>query len=207
MGVLGVAHIISLQATGTPENLAFFSSALRIPLMLFGEDFADRLKSVLYSLRSCNQPFNLILLNPYVHKLFDDGYAGLRPSKITQNENRHKRKKYRVHFAIHWFVRTEITRGRDLFLAISTMREMNRPRVEHVANADRFQDSYALSNAPVREGDMFSISIHDLEEAENMFAMLQLRWAMAMVQYLSGSAGMFNEFYYNDDNRALDELM
>lgn len=191
MGAVGAADIVAFQVNGATSK--FISSAFYISFMLFGQEFSGKIHALVHDVEPLGVVSNMLLLNGYLHSLFNKGYVGFRPVRITKIRTpasepySWQEDEYRLYSSIHWLARTDAIRHGDILVDSDTMLSMT--RTKNAAEADRCSDSYSSSSAPVCEADLFFITFLELDEAKNMFAALQLRWATTMIRWLSGRAG------------------
>lgn len=201
MGALEGAHLVAFQINSTTGRVELLNKAFAFPLALFGQRFADYIQELLGGVAKSDRPWNILVLNKYLHGLFDTGFVGFRPLKITRQETidtsyeseNQRSEVFTVYFSIHWLAKTMTEKGAILEITRDTLKSMSQPTSDFAENALRYQDSYAITNEPVREGDEFSVEFENLEDAKRMFAMFQLRWAASMIQYFAGAAGIVDE--------------
>lgn len=135
-------------------------------------------------------------LNSYLHYLFDKGLKGFRPINITKATDDNGRECFLVHFSIHDVPRTssgptEIIEAPD----DTSIDEIMAGHAEYESIKANLSEYHVITGQKISEGDRFSIRHEKYEQASNMFAMLQFRWAVSVIQCLVGAAGLSEDEY------------
>lgn len=204
------AHIMPFHINSSTANIAKLHSSFDVATKLFGSAFSKRLYDLLVGVGESDESWNMLVLNSCLHDLFDRGYCGFRPLKITKTTTGGDKDTavYTVHFSVHWFskVRAGNPKPDDEWRPRSiTLEDLANLTVDRAAPRVKRTDRDIVSGVLVREGDEFTIHHHKQSDAENMFDMLHLRWAAAMLWYMSGAAGLVADDDEDDDQGKPDD--
>ena len=122
-------------------------------------------------------------MNPYLHRLFDQGSFGLKPVGLEERSDG----KWVMAVRIFWFDSTisspsEATEPSEISIRDMFVRSNDNKR-HNVVEHD------AASHLIIHSGDEFKIILDNEDEADKMMDALKLRWAVGEICAMAGGAG------------------
>ncbi|KAM3513911.1 hypothetical protein MY11210_002448 [Beauveria gryllotalpidicola] len=188
MNGIEAAHILPHAMNSTQEGVDFFKTMIPVLITMFGKSFTQRLDRLVGSPSSSDQQWNMLTLNVYLHQLYDRGYVGFRPVKITANETSDP-DFWRVYFTVHWLGKTR-TRMKTPFAGDEgAFRLMLQLREDYSANIARYSIFDADTGTRIADGTEYFAQVSTLDIAKKMYDCLGLSWAMRKILFLAGGAG------------------
>lgn len=184
------AHILPHAINAAEDHVSFFSMIVPHLTTMFGGTFANRLTELVGSRGASDQMWNMLTLEPYLHRLFDMGLIGFRPERITKTILEEGGEVFHVQFGIHWLLRTELQCCHVVVPTDETLRMMQTVRPEYQLNKKKFGAHNKESDARIPDGTLVSIQQVSLEDAQKMYDCLGMSWAMRMILFLAGAAGI-----------------
>lgn len=156
---------------------------------------SERLKDLFGNVGSADLAWNMLCLNPYLHRLFDRGYFGLKPVGVTAGP---KQGTWEVQFQIFWFDPTYSTPSAEVEPSEENIHKMFIPSTQR--KPENVVEHHALTHRVVQSGETFTVVFADKDEAEKMRDALALRWAVGEICAMAGGAGRpYDDPEYEDD--------
>ncbi|KAM3426366.1 hypothetical protein MY4824_010003 [Beauveria thailandica] len=194
------AHIVPFAVNSTEAGLDYLPPALAIAERLLGESFNQEIRRLLDTLGGSDNPFNIITLTPYLHRLWDTyGLIGFKPCYIDAEQDKSGKAIYFVTFTFHWLFKNELS-DEDFVVAKELSAHdcymMVNESTEFTAEKNRyFETVYTPSRQPpndiqrLQDGHVCRVEFRNRRQAERMMVMLDLRWHASRLLCLSGGAG------------------
>lgn len=134
-------------------------------------------------------------MNPYLHRLFDRGYFGLKPIGVVLGAQQGT---WEVQFQIFWFDATYSTPSAKIVPSGENIDKMFIPSTER--RPKNVVEHHALNHRVVQSGEAFTVVCSGKEYARNMRDALALRWAVGEICAMAGGAGRpYDDPEYKDD--------
>lgn len=189
-GVVEACHIVPFAVTRTNRLVDAQASYWSIVDNIFGKALSKKLRDLFKDVGSADATWNMICMNPYLHRLFDQGNFGLKPISLKEADGN-----WKLTFQIFWFEETASRpseasgiKVRDMFIRSGANQFQN--VVEH----------RATNNLVIQSGDEFHIIISQKADAEKMLEAFRLRWAVGEICAMAGGAGRpYDDSTYKDD--------
>ncbi|ATY62863.1 hypothetical protein A9K55_009187 [Cordyceps militaris] len=185
-------YIMPFDTNSSPGSTRLLQQLFGVPEILFGPTFTARARELLASrVGNSHTKWNIITLNLYLGRLFDDGYLALRPIAL-KSSNTKGREEHTVYFSVHWLFENEVVANHY----ISSPRKADIKsmlRTDTVFNKQRsgICETNTVTGEKILDNQVFSIAHRDHRQAENMYIMLAFRWAVSLALCLAGGVGMW----------------
>ncbi|KAK3177585.1 hypothetical protein K4F52_009636 [Lecanicillium sp. MT-2017a] len=159
-----------------------------IASLLLERTTSEQLESLLSEEESPDISWNAITLSKDVHFQLGRGLLALKPMACKFDEGR-----LEVSFQVYWLPENC---GRDPKAPVKpdmeAVRHIPKPLSEPEA-LEQVIESSRYNHQPIVTGDVIYITMLSREDAMNMVLALELRWAVCMVMFMAGAAGLSND--------------
>lgn len=201
VGALDACHIVSWAATKDEDSTKRLANVWEILEYYVEHDTMETLKALLLDEpNKADHDWNLITLNPYLHRLWDNGYFGLKPLGVSQDEYG-----FHVRIQLIWFFQNDVERQSTQFTRTEYERMFQ--KTPYKSRFTGIRELNCRTHRELQNGQVVSISFDAefFEEADRMLFMFKIRWAASKIQFMAGGAGLDLDDPFNEDEDDYEE--
>lgn len=184
---LEACHILPHAANANTPALRYQKNVWGVVDCMFDGAISREIRELVTEKEgSMDQHWNMLILNTYLHDLFDRGCFGLEPLDYQLNP---QIRTYVLRIRFHWYYKAD----RLINKAPVPTFKASKNAYKMAEDQGKFRQAVEINVTNGRyidTGYVFTIQLDEEISARKMFLSLKLRWAVGNILFLAGGAGL-----------------